>query len=364
MQNSITEILNKQELTREDLIVLLGADKENAELIYKKAAEVKSKYTGNYTYFRGLMEFSNVCRKNCLYCGIRSGNQNVDRYTVTDEEVYNAVQYALDRSWGSVVIQSGERQDNEFIDRVENLLKNISSMSDEKPGITLSLGEQTPETYRRWKEAGATRYLVRIESSNPELFKKIHPDDKAHNFERRIQALRDLQDAGYMTGTGVMIGLPFQTLDDLASDLLFMKKFDIDMCGMGPYIEHEDTPLYEYRHLLMPVEERYFLTLKMIAVLRILMKDINIASATALQAINPDGREEGIRVGANVIMPNITHLKYHKNYNLYKGKPEIVPETDMYIQNLEKQISAAGDIVGYGDKGDPKHFFGRTKKLD
>lgn len=364
MQNSITEILNKEELSREDLIVLLGADKENAELIYQKAAEVKSKYTGNYTYFRGLIELSNVCRKNCLYCGIRSGNQNVDRYTVTDEEVYNAVQYALDRSWGSVVIQSGERQDIEFIERVEDLLKNITSMSDEKPGITLSLGEQTPETYRRWKEAGATRYLVRIESSNPELFKKIHPDDAAHNFGRRIKALRDLQEAGYMTGTGVMIGLPFQTLEDLANDLLFMKEFDIDMCGMGPYIEHEDTPLYEFRNLLLPVEERYFLTLKMIAVLRILMKDINIASATALQAINPDGREDGIRVGANVIMPNITPLKYHKDYNLYKGKPQIVPETDTYIENLEKQISAAGDLVGYGDKGDPKHFFGRSKKLD
>lgn len=235
-------------------------------------------------------------------------------------------------------------------------------MSDEKPGITISLGEQTLETYRRWKEAGATRYLVRIESSNPVIFKKIHPDDKAHNFDRRIKALRDLQEAGYMTGTGVMIGLPFQTLGDLADDLLFMKDLDIDMCGMGPYIEHEDTPLFKYKDFLLPVEERYFLTLKMIALLRILMKDINIASATALQAINPEGREEGIRVGANVIMPNITPVKYHESYNLYKGKPEIVQETDIYIENLEKQISAAGDVIGYGDKGNPKHFFGRTEK--
>jgi len=361
MQETISRILEKENLTKEDLVVLLSANEADTELIFKKAAQVKKKYIGNYTYFRGLIELSNICSKNCFYCGIRRGNKNVHRYTVTDEEVLKACQYALDRDWGSIVIQAGERQDKIFVDRVEELLKKITDLSKDKIGVTLSLGEQTHEVLKRWHEAGATRYLVRIESSNEDLFYKIHPQDELHNFQKRKQALIDLQNAGYMTGTGVMIGLPFQTLEDLADDLLFMKEIDIDMCGMGPYIEHEDTPLYEYKNELIPLEERYKLTLKMIALLRILMKDVNIASATALQAVNPDGREEGIRVGANVIMPNITPIKYHSSYNLYKGKPEIVPETDNYIAQLEKQIAEAGDTVGYGELGDPVHFKNRIK---
>ncbi len=362
MHKTIAQILQQEEFSKKDLISLLSADNTETELIFKKAAEVKSAYVGNSTYFRGLIELSNICTKNCFYCGIRRGNKKVERYTVPDDEVIQAAKYALDRHWGSVVIQSGERQDKEFTDRIEHLLKEISGLTGEKPGITLSLGEQKPEVYERWLAAGATRYLVRIETSNRDLFYKIHPKDGLHDFDKRIRALYDLQKAGYMTGTGVMIGLPFQTTEDLADDLIFMKELDIDMCGMGPYIEHEDTPLYEYKDLLLPLEERYRLTLKMIAILRIYMKDVNIASATALQAINPDGREEGIRVGANVIMPNITPVKYHASYNLYKGKPQIVPETDEYINNLERQIAMAGDVVGYGDKGDPKHFAKRNKK--
>ncbi|MCK9255780.1 MAG: [FeFe] hydrogenase H-cluster radical SAM maturase HydE [Bacteroidales bacterium] len=360
MHNKIADILQNSVLNKDDLIILLSADKENSELIFKKAAEIKSKCVGNFTYFRGLIELSNICSKNCLYCGIRNSNKEVERYVVSDEEIFNSVQYALDRDWGSVVIQSGERMDTNFINKVEYLIKKISQMGEKQPGITLSLGEQKIDTFKRWFDAGATRYLLRIESSNPKLFAQIHPQDKLHNYEKRIENLYNLQKLGYMTGTGVMIGLPFQTIEDLADDLLFMKKLDIDMVGMGPYIEHENTPLYQYKDLLLPVEERYFLSLKMIAVLRILMRDVNIASATALQAINPDGREEGIRVGANVIMPNITPLHYHKSYNLYKGKPDIIPETDNYIKNLEKQIALAGDTVGYGEKGDPKHFFKRT----
>ncbi|MDD2386626.1 MAG: [FeFe] hydrogenase H-cluster radical SAM maturase HydE [Bacteroidales bacterium] len=360
MQNKIISILNQKNLNREDLILLLSANASETELIYKKAAEIKSKHIGNFTYFRGLIELSNVCTKNCYYCGIRSGNKKAKRYTVTDDEVLRVVRYALDRNWGSIVIQAGERQDDIFIDRIEGLLKKIQALSSEKVGITLSLGEQKIETYDKWLEAGATRYLVRVETSNEDLFYKIHPKDKLHDFELRKQALIDLQKAGYITGTGVMIGLPFQTMGDLADDLLFMQEYDIDMVGMGPYIEHEDTPLYRYNDVLLPVDERFNLTLKMIAVLRILMKDVNIASATALQAINPLGREEGIRCGANVIMPNITPVKYHEAYNLYKGKPQIVAETDEYIKQLETQINEAGDVVGYGELGDPLHFKNRT----
>lgn len=359
---NIRDILKKQSFSKEDLLILLNADDKETELIFKKAADVKAKYVGNITYFRGLIELSNICSKNCLYCGIRRENRLIKRYNATDEEVINAAKYALTRNWGSVVLQSGERNDKEFIERIEKLIISICSLLEIKPGITLSLGEQPEETYKKWYDAGAQRYLLRIESSNKELFDKIHPNDKFHNYDYRLESLRNIKKIGYMTGTGVMVGLPFQTLEDLADDLLFMQEFDIDMCGMGPYIEHEDTPLYKYKDLLLPIEKRYELTLKMIALLRIIMKDINIASVTALQAIKPTGREEAIKIGANVIMPNITPVKYHESYNLYKGKPQIAPETDNYIKNLENNIKNAGDDVGYGFRGDSLHFLRKNKK--
>lgn len=356
MSKNITDILKKKDLTKEDLVFLLDSNEDDTQLIFNKAHEIKLKYVGNHIYFRGLIELSNICAKNCLYCGIRRGNHNTERYAATDDEVIQSALYALERDWGSIAIQAGERQDVEFVNRIENLLKHIQEKSSGKLGITLSLGEQKPEVYKRWMNAGASRYLMRIETSSKELYYKMHPNDKLHNYENRIQSLIDLKNAGYMTGTGVMIGLPFQTNEDLADDLLFMQNMDIDMCGMGPYIEHESTPMWEYKDKLKPILERYRLSLKMIALLRIMMKDINIASSTALQAINPYGREEGINVGANVVMPNITPVKYHSNYNLYKGKPQIIPETDKYIKQLEEQLERTGSVIGYGLKGDPLHF--------
>lgn len=358
--NDIREILAAaavRDLTRNEIVSLLGTHEADEQLLFDTAATVKSQYVGNITYFRGLVEWSNICAKNCLYCGIRHDNHKVIRYCVDDTEIMNAANYAAKRHWGSLVIQSGERQDKTFVNKVERMVKSIRQKYD--LGITLSCGEQTIDTYRRWFEAGATRYLLRIEASDEELYYKIHINDRLHSYKNRLQALYDLQKTGYMTGTGVMIGLPFQTHEHLAGDLLFMKDFDIDMCGMGPYLEHADTPLYAYRHLLPSETERFNLTMKMVAILRIIMKDVNIASTTALQVIDPNGREKMLKVGANVIMPNITPVRYHEDYNIYVGKPKIAPETDDYIRTLEEQIRIAGDAVGYGQKGDPKHYFRR-----
>jgi biotin synthase len=360
MHKRIVDILQRNHLSKEDIVILLSSDEENAKHIFAKAKEIKNKYLGKYTYFRGLIELSNLCIKDCYYCGIRRSNKEVERYAVSDEEVLKAVKYAMDRDWGSIVIQAGERQDINFVETLNNLLRRIAEISNKKLGITLSLGEQKIEVYQKWHDLGATRYLIRIETSNKELYNKIHPNDKFHDFYKRKQAILDLREVGYMAGTGVMIGLPFQTLEDLADDLLFMQEMDIDMCGMGPYIEHENTPLWTHRNTLLSISERYNLSLKMIAILRILMKDINIASSTALQAIKPHGREEGIMAGANVIMPNITPIKYHSNYNLYKGKPKIAEETDEYVKTLEEQIEKAGSTIGYGTKGDPLHFDNRN----
>jgi biotin synthase len=204
--------------------------------------------------------------------------------------------------------------------------------------------------------AGAHRYLLRIEVSNPELYGKLHPNDRHHDYNERIGALRRLRKTGYQVGTGVMIGLPFQTLPDLADDLLFFREFDIDMAGMGPYIEHEDTPLFRFRNELLPLRERFLLSLKMVALLRILMKDINIAATTAMQAIDPQGREKALLVGANVIMPNLTPLKYRQDYLLYENKPCLDEESEECKSCLEARIALAGDEIGYGEWGDSKHF--------
>jgi biotin synthase len=224
-------------------------------------------------------------------------------------------------------------------------------------GITLSLGEQSEDTYRKWKEeAGVRRYLLRIETSNPALYKKLHPDNELHSYNTRLKSLELLRKLDYQVGSGVMIGLPFQTIEDLADDLIFFKEFDIDMAGMGPYIEHEDTPLYKYRNLLISKQERFELSLKMVALLRIIMKDINIAATTAMQTLDKMGREKALKVGSNIIMPNLTPVKYRENYLLYEDKPCIDEEASECKNCLEARIHIAGDEIGYGEWGDSIHF--------
>ncbi|MBP8959211.1 MAG: [FeFe] hydrogenase H-cluster radical SAM maturase HydE [Bacteroidales bacterium] len=364
MNRAIDNILLKEEFSKEDIIALLETEGEEEAILFRKAAEIREKYIGNKVWFRGLIEFSNICSKNCLYCGIRRENKNITRYNLSDEEILAAAKFAFENHYGSIALQSGEVESEAFTERITRLLKNIGKMSGGRLGITLSVGEQKPEVYKKWFDAGAHRYLLRIEASERELYEKIHPDDGKHNFDRRLACLGSLKEIGYQTGTGVMIGLPFQTVDDLASDLLFMKEFDIDMCGMGPYIEHPDTPFMKYSGLLFPPGERLDLTLKMIAVLRIMMKDINIVAATALQAIEPSGREKAIKIGANILMPNITPAKYRGSYKLYENKP-LTEEDSLECQNALKTGSTfAGMEVIHDEWGDSKHYFNRINKAN
>ena len=362
MANHIDEILKKETFSKDELVILLQTNPDDRQKIFEKAAETKEKYVGRRVYYRGLIEFSNICAKDCLYCGIRRSNKNVERYNLSDEEILDAVRFSYENKYGSVVLQSGELSSPAFTERITSLLKRIKQLSSNELGITISLGEETEETYQQWYEAGAHRYLLRIESSNPELYYKIHPKDDTHDFTTRLNCLKTLQKLGYQTGTGVMIGLPFQTCEDLAGDLMFMQEFDIDMCGMGPYIEHPDTPLLDYKGQLMTREDRFYLTLKMIALLRITMKDINIAAATALQAIDPMGREKAVMVGANVIMPNVTPGMYRNYYKLYDDKPCMDDVAEDCKNCLEARIHITGDEIGYGEWGDSKHYFKRTGK--
>jgi len=353
-------LLQKSDFTREELVFLLEADSTQRQLIYQRAAEVKEQVVGNKVYFRGLIEFSNICSKNCYYCGIRRGNHKVDRYYLSEKEVLDAALYAHREQFASLVIQAGERSDRKHVSTITSLLKKIHQQTNGEMHITLSLGEQSEETFRQWYEAGAHRYLLRIEEVDAELYKKLHPVDKLHDFSARLECLNNLKKVGYQVGTGVMIGLPFQTTVHLANNLLFFKEFDIDMAGMGPYIEHEDTPMWEHRHTLLPRQERFDLSMKMIALLRIMMPDINIAATTAMQAIDPVGREKALKVGANVIMPNLTPVKYREGYLLYDDKPCVDEEADECKNCLEARIKLAGAEIGYGEWGDSLRFRGRS----
>ncbi|MDR1951045.1 MAG: [FeFe] hydrogenase H-cluster radical SAM maturase HydE, partial [Bacteroidales bacterium] len=250
---------------------------------------------------RGLIEYSNRCAKDCYYCGIRASNHKICRYDVDDELVLKATEYAWKKGFGSIVLQAGERKSREFTQKIEDLLKKTMTLTHHEIGITLSLGEQDEDTYKRWKDAGAKRYLLRIEASNKALYEKLHPQN--HDYNARLKCLEMLKKLNFQVGTGVMIGLPFQTLENLAEDLQFFQNMDVDMVGMGPYIEHHDTPLFLQKS---KIKNRLELSLKMIAILRILMPTINIAATTALQTLDPFGREKAIEVGANIIMPNLT----------------------------------------------------------
>ena len=343
-------------LERSDLRYLLGLESaSDIAALFKKAYDVKLRHVGNKVYFRGIVELSNICEKNCLYCGIRCGNKNVARYEMTEDEIVFAALWSHQNHYGSVVLQAGERTGSGFVTLIERAVRRIKEGSGGKLGVTLSLGEQSQEVYRRWFEAGAHRYLLRIETANAELYRELHPAD--HSFERRRQCLCDLREVGYQVGTGVMIGLPFQTIDDLVGDLFFFKEMDVDMIGMGPYIVHHETPLaaampdFEERK-----EAHLTLSLKMIAATRILLKDVNIASTTALQALKPDGREDGLLAGANVIMPNVTDTKYRSSYKLYEDKPCVNEDSTMCRGCLERRIAAIGETIGYDEWGDSRHF--------
>jgi len=241
----LDQILKKSELTgeltTEEIISLLELEKpKDLQRLYECAYRIKTRYVGRTAWFRGLIEFSNICSKDCYYCGIRRSNKEVQRFTLPEQKIINSAVWSWNAGYGSAVLQSGERSDPEFVDMIERVLKEIKQQTNQELGITLCLGEQSEATYQRWFNAGAHRYLLRIETSNPELYAKLHPSD--HSYNRRIECLDLLRRTGYQVGTGVMIGLPMQTTADLAADLMFFKRQDIDMIGMGPYIFHSATP--------------------------------------------------------------------------------------------------------------------------
>ena len=300
--------LNEDELAK----MLASTDEGLWREIFAAARAVKAKCGKTEVLPRGLIECSNVCAKNCLYCGIRKGNAKVPRYLIPDEEVAACIDEARRRGYPAVAFQAGEIESEANTAYYERHIAMCRRLE-----VTLSLGEQTEEVYRRWKDAGAMRYLIRIETSNRELYAKIHPAECS--FERRVECIRTLKRLGYVTGSGVMIGLPGQTIDDLAHDIVFYGDENLDMVGMGPYVAHPDSLMPDSRYQLPTTN--YQLSLRMIALTRLYLWNVNIVAATALEALDPEnGRRRGIDAGANVIMTNLTPEKFRVEYDLYPGK--------------------------------------------
>ena len=341
-------------LSVEELAELVSLVDEGATREVRAAAyELKCRHCGKTVSMRGLIEIGNVCAKDCLYCGIRKSNATLSRYRLTADEIERMARVSALQNYGSLVLQGGEIEGEAHTAFIEDCLRRIAPLN---LGVTLSLGEQTEEVFRRWKDAGAARYLLRIETSNPTLYGRLHPAD--HSWGRRVECLRALRRCGYQVGTGVMSALPWQTPEDLARDIVFFGDIDADMIGMGPYIPHPDTPLAA-EAADWSAETALRLGLNMIAAARLALRDVNIAAATALQALDPLGREKGLLAGANVVMPNVTDVKYRAQYKLYAGKPCLDENAGLCRGCLQRRIESIGETVLWGVPGDSAHFFAR-----
>jgi biotin synthase len=311
MLAAIKEILKNiraGKIAKEDLTYLISINsREEFEPVFEESARICRRHFGSRVYVRGIIEFSNYCRKGCFYCGINKANKNIGRYRLSLEEILVAAAYMKKQGALTVVLQSGEDQGNDgLVMAAVRKIKHELNMA-----ITLSVGEREDKVYREFLNAGADRYLLRIETTDPGLFKKLHPDD---DLAYRMQCLFNLKKLGYEVGTGIMVGLPGQSLESIAADLLFFKKLNPAMVGIGPFLPHQDTPLRGYKNTDI------FLTLKTLALIRLVLPEANLPATTAMGTIDPTGRQQALQIGANVIMPNFTPSRYRENYKLYDNK--------------------------------------------
>lgn len=306
----INKLYKEHEASKEELLYLLDniTDKDQ-EYLVEKANEIRMQSYGNKVYMRGLIEFTNYCKRDCMYCGIRKSNKNAERYRLAFDEIIHCADIGDKLGYKTYVLQGGE--DAYFTD--ERMIEIIKEIKKRHPNnaITLSLGERSYESYKKLYEAGADRYLLRHETASKHLYDKLHP---GASFEERMQCLRNLKEIGYQTGAGFMIGLPGQTNEDLVNDLLFVKEFKPEMCGIGPFIPQKDTPLGEETGGTLEK------TVIMLAIIRLLLPDVLLPASTALGSVDPLGREKGIKAGGNVVMPNLSPTEVRDKYALYDGK--------------------------------------------
>lgn len=329
---TITEQLEKnRNLSDEEFKILLETDFYDKEL-FERADKVRRSIYGDKVYIRGLIEISNYCKNNCYYCGIRCGNKNVSRYRLDKEDILSCCSEGYRLGFRTFVMQGGE--DNYYSD--ELMCDIISEIRRNYPdcAITLSLGEKSRETYEAYYRAGANRYLLRHETAESEHYNKLHPENMS--LETRKKCLFDLKEIGFQTGAGFMVGSPYQTTDNIISDLRFLQELEPDMIGIGPFLRHNETPFAEFENGSME------LTLRLLAVLRLIFPYVLLPSTTALGTIHPNGRELGLKAGANVVMPNLSPADTRKLYELYENKICTGEEAAESLERLKEKVKSAG----------------------
>lgn len=330
------------QLSAQDYKSLLeNDDSQDISCLYEEARKTTVSVFKNNIYIRGLIEVSNYCRNNCYYCGIRASNTHVNRYRLSKEQILACCEYGYVLGFRTFVLQGGEDpvQTDEWIEDV------VRSIHAAHPGcaITLSLGEKAPESYKRFRKAGADRYLLRHESFDSDHYGRLHPADMSR--DRRLECLRSLKENGYQTGSGIMVGSPYQTLDHVVEDLLFIQEFRPEMIGIGPFVHHHDTPFADFP------DGSVALTLKLISIFRLMHPQALIPSTTAIATLKSDGHRKAILAGANVVMPNLSPASIRKEYALYDNKAAFATESAEGLEELRKELRSIGYeiIVDRGD---------------
>lgn len=347
--NSICQdLVNNNSLDKNKIITLLKTTGKDLETLFTEADKTRSRYMGEEIFLRGIIEFSNYCKKNCHYCGIGNNNKEVHRYRISTKEILETCKEMMNRGQTTVVLQSGE--DAYYTDkRFGELLYQIKK--ENNIAITVSVGVRNRETYQYWKDQGMDRYLLRFETSNEDIFKNCHPDD---TLSARIECIEILRNIGVQTGSGFLIGLPDETYENLADDIIYCTRLNLDMIGIGPFIPHEKTALKNTKN---PFDNDTFF--KVIAILRLLNKDAHIPSTTAFDAIDPKGRNLLLKRGANVFMPNATPKKYRKDYQLYPGKPCVDESANDCAGCVKLRVLGLGRKIGTG----PGHSIRKQRKF-
>ncbi len=319
------------EFSRNDIIEILKDDSNN-DWLFSLADKTREEYVGDEVHLRGLIEFSNICNRQCKYCGLRCEDKFIDRYRISKENIISYAEHAVNMGYKTIVLQSGE---DEYYntDLMCEIIEGIKKLG---VALTLSIGEKTYEEYKAFKEAGADRYLIRIETTDKTLYNQMHPN---MDFDNRVRCLEDLGRLGYEVGTGCLVGLPNQTIESLADDILFFKEINADMVGIGPFIPHPHTPLKD------SASGSFTLALKVMALTRILLKDINIPATTAMETLNPNGRIIALQSGANVVMPNVTTTEYRAKYEIYPNKICINENPDKCKGCISAKIQSIGRSV-------------------
>lgn len=353
MTGLIEKLYQTGNLSDEELLEVIAMnDDEASELLRKYADEVRQRVYGKKVFLRGLIEISSYCRNNCLYCGIRCGNKNAQRYRLDREDILSCCENGYQLGFRTFVLQGGE--DTFFTD--EFLVPLISEIREKYPdcAVTLSLGERSRESYRKLREAGADRYLLRHETASPELYSKLHP--AGMTLENRVECLYNLRELGYQVGAGFMVGAPFQTAGNIVEDLRFLQELKPHMIGIGPFIPHHDTPFSSAEGGSLS------LTLRLLGILRLMFPEVLLPATTALGTIAPNGRELGLKTGCNVVMPNLSPVMVRKKYDLYDNKISSGEEAAECREGLEKQIISAGYVVSdeRGDHISVKNNFTRS----